>query len=116
MDAPASLPRQEPTRIRACRAAVGKAACWLVLFAVFMASGFCTVSFLAAKSAADAAKSGEPLPPGWSAGVMNHGKYYQWWLIRDRPIAFAACAAAWAGCFALAWRRDRTRRKNRMAG
>ena len=33
-------------------------------------------------------KYGEPLPPYWTVGVMNHGHYYQWWSIQEQPILF----------------------------
>ena len=66
------------------------AAVWLIAAVVFFASFFSLVSFLAAKSPPQAAKTGQPLPPGWSAGVMNHGHYYKWWLIRDNPVLFIA--------------------------
>ena len=57
----------------------------LAMFPTF----FSVVSFSAATSATEAASDGNPLPSGWSAGVMNHGAYYRWWLIQDRPFMFA---------------------------
>ncbi len=35
------------------------------------------------------------LPPGWRAGVMNHGEYYKWvGTVYDNPIGFAICSFA----------------------
>ena len=61
---------------------------------------FCVVSFTAATPATQAASEGRPLPAGWTAGVMNHGEYYQWWLIRDRPVIFALAVFLLVSCLA----------------
>ena len=61
---------------------------------------FCVVSFLTATSAAQAASAGKPLPSGWTAGVMNHGAYYQWWLIQDRPVIFVLVVVVLVSCLA----------------
>src|SRR5688572_419352 len=29
------------------------------------------------------------IPAEWSGGVMNHGAYYRWYTIQDRPYFFA---------------------------
>jgi len=60
----------------------------------------CVVSFVVATSAARAASEGKPLLSGWTAGVMNHGEYYQWWLIRDRPVMFALAVFLLVSCLA----------------
>lgn len=64
---------------------------------------FCVVYFLAAISPEQAAKSGRPLPPGWGAGVMNHGKYSHWWLIADRPVLFSFALVSLACCLTFLW-------------
>gem|GEM_PF-5494288 len=47
------------------------------------------VSFLDAVTPEQANANNLPLPTGWTAGVMNHGSYYHWWTIQERPILFA---------------------------
>lgn len=54
---------------------------------------FFTVNFFAADTAAEAARRGNPLPVGWSAGVMSHGQYYRWWTISERPVFFGLLIA-----------------------
>ena len=50
---------------------------------------FSVVSFAHALSPAEAlAKWRKPLPVGWTAGVMNHGEYYRWWPVSERPVLF----------------------------
>ena len=41
------------------------------------------------------ARYGKPLPAGWPAGVMNHGRY-EWWFgtTADYPIAYAVTSVA----------------------
>ena len=57
------------------------------------------VSFAVAVTPAEAVeKHSKPLPEGWTAGVMNHGKYYQWWPIGERPFLFTI---SWAGLIAV---------------
>ena len=80
----------------------------LAMFPAFIS----TVSFLAAVTPDQAAlKSEIPIPPGWTAGVMNHGRYYQWWTISERPILFGVSLAVvvvsllfiWSTVFWVAW-------------
>jgi hypothetical protein len=59
----------------------------------------CVPAFMSAVSFVDAvtpqeaiAKYSQPLPSGWTAGVINHGHYYQWWTIQERPLLFAFSA------------------------
>ena len=66
----------------------------VVAFAIAVPCFFCVVSFFAALTPEEAiAKYGQPLPPGWTVGVMNHGQYYQWYLIGERPWLFAVTFA-----------------------
>jgi len=68
-----------------------------------------TVSFTDAVTPQEAiAKYSQPLPPGWTAGVMNHGHYYQWWTIQEQPVLFTFSAFCLVGgvlflCGSLAW-------------
>jgi hypothetical protein len=50
---------------------------------------YSTVSFLVTDTSETAMRKGYPLPKGWTAGVMNHGQYYKWWTISERPLLFA---------------------------
>ena len=51
---------------------------------------FCTVSFFVALTPEEAIQRyAMALPSGWTAGVMNHGKYYRLWPISERPLFFA---------------------------
>ncbi|MEQ8789693.1 MAG: hypothetical protein RIC55_25585 [Pirellulaceae bacterium] len=73
---------------------------FLIAFPAF----FSTVSFSVALTPEQAiAKFDKPLPSGWTAGVMNHGKYYQWWTIRERPVLFALSAICLAGGVLFLW-------------
>jgi hypothetical protein len=63
----------------------------LVLFPAF----FCVISFLVAEPRSELLMRGGDIPASWSAGVMNHGEYYRWWLPSDRPVFFLS------SCFAL---------------
>jgi hypothetical protein len=85
----------------------------IVAFLVALPAFFATVSFLNALTPTEAVeKYAQPLPVGWAAGVMNHGQYYHWWTIQQRPFMFAASlllltAAVlfiWGSSFCL-WRR-----------
>ena len=60
---------------------------------VWMSGFFITNNFIVAVTPAEAVADGKPLPPGWSAGVMNHGEYFRWWTIRDNPLLFGAGVA-----------------------
>src|SRR5690606_15479764 len=64
------------------------AAVLLTAFAVAIPSFLSTISFIAAIDPEQARGNGQPLPPGWSAGVMSHGSYYRWWTIGERPVLF----------------------------
>lgn len=51
------------------------------------------MSFMSAEDVEYIARTGYEAPHGWPAGVMNHGKYYGWWRIEDRPVLFAVSLA-----------------------
>ncbi|HLX68376.1 MAG TPA: hypothetical protein VKV04_02005 [Verrucomicrobiae bacterium] len=60
-------------------------------FLIALPAFFSTVSFSSALTPGQAiAEYNKPLPPGWTAGVMNHGGYYRWWTIQQRPVLFGA--------------------------
>lgn len=63
-----------------------------------MASFFSTNNFLHAVTPEQARADGNPLPAGWTAGVMNHGSYYHWWTIQERPILFGVSATCLTLC------------------
>jgi hypothetical protein len=75
---------------------------------------FSTVSFMNAVTPEQARADSQPLPPGWSSGVMNHGSYYHWWTIQEKPFLFGIsifCLAVsllfiWGSIFWL-WRQRR---------
>jgi len=70
---------------------IGLLATVIVAYAAF----FSIMSFYGALRPSEAIERwGKPLPEGWSAGVMNHGEYYRWWTIRDRPLLFTL---SWVG-------------------
>lgn len=54
---------------------------------------FWTVNFFAAVTPEEALRRGyQPFPNGgWEAGVMSHGKYYEWYSIHDHPLFFLTC-------------------------
>lgn len=79
------------------------AAVLLVAFVVAIPSFFSTISFVAAVDPEQAIGDGRPLPPGWSAGVMNHGTYYRWWSIGERPVAFALSVSGLVTSMLLVW-------------
>jgi hypothetical protein len=74
---------------------------------------FSTVSFVDAITPEQANADNMPLPSGWTAGVMNHGSYYKWWTIQQRPILFgvslfilvAALLFVWISIFWI-WKQD----------
>jgi hypothetical protein len=68
----------------------------LIAAVLVLPAFFCTVSFLAADTAVEAARGGKPLPGGWLGGVMSHGTYYRWWTIAERPIFFGLSVAVLA--------------------
>jgi hypothetical protein len=57
---------------------------FLIAFPAF----FSMMSFIDAVTPEQAKADNLPLPPGWSAGVMNHGSHYRWWTIQERPVFF----------------------------
>jgi hypothetical protein len=60
----------------------------VVAFLIALPAFFSTMSFVGAVTPEQARADGLPLPPGWKAGVMNHGSYYLWWTIQERPFLF----------------------------
>jgi hypothetical protein len=65
----------------------------VLAFLICLPAFFSTLSFNDALTPQQAiARYSKPLPPGWSAGVMNHGAYYQWWTIQERPVLFGLSA------------------------
>jgi len=61
------------------------------LLAPLPVSGFfVSVSFLVAKPVKSLDLHGKALPTGWEAAVPNHGGYYEWVLVANHPILFAA--------------------------
>src|SRR5438552_15713692 len=63
----------------------------VLAFLVALPAFFSTVSFTGALTPDQAvAKYEMALPSGWTAGVMNHGRYYRWWTIQEKPVLFAA--------------------------
>jgi hypothetical protein len=83
----------------------------VVAFVVALPAFFSTINFIVAVTPEQAR---DALPAGWSAGVMNHGDYYHWWTIQERPYFFGAslfCLVMsllfiWGSIFWL-WRLDR---------
>jgi len=55
-----------------------------------MSGFFVSISFLAAKPVKNLDLQGKALPNGWEAAVPNHGGYYEWVLVANHPILFAA--------------------------
>ena len=82
-------------------------------FIIALPAFFTTVSFTAALTPDEAIERGKPLPPGWTAGVMNHGEYYRWWTIREKPLLFGISLFAlvagvlflWGAIFWI-WKKD----------
>jgi hypothetical protein len=56
---------------------------------VSCSSFYSVVSFSHAEDAEAIRAKGYDVPDGWPAGVFNHGEYYGWWGIEDRPVLFA---------------------------
>ena len=62
---------------------------------------FCLVNFFAAVTPEEALRRGyQPIPSGWEAGVMNHGKYYEWYSIQNHPLLFLTCLLGFIILFA----------------
>jgi len=72
---------------------------WVGLWTLFvwvcaMGAFFSSMSFLSAQTPAEVNSPGqEVMPPEWPAGVNNHGTYYHWWTIGQRPGFFAVSIA-----------------------
>lgn len=56
---------------------------------LFFASFFVVISFLAAERPSEIESREKLIPDTWSAGVPNHGSYYEWYTIEEAPILFA---------------------------
>ena len=63
---------------------------WLAVLAI-MPSFFSVVFFC---NAVTPENSNGSIPATWSAGVNNHGTYFEWYTISDRPILFAVSVCA----------------------
>lgn len=60
-----------------------------IVFLIVMPAFVSIINFSEAVTPEQAvSKYGQSLPFGWSVGVMNHGDYFQWWTISERPIMF----------------------------
>jgi hypothetical protein len=60
----------------------------VLAFLIILPAFFSTESFVSAITPEQANAENMPLPSGWTAGVINHGSYYQWWTIQQRPFLF----------------------------
>ena len=60
----------------------------LLLSFVGVPSFYAVVSFASAEPAGSIRARGNDIPSDWTAGVSNHGSYYRWWTIGERPIFF----------------------------
>jgi hypothetical protein len=66
---------------------------WYCCFVGF----FWVMNFFVADTPSEAlAKWQRSLPPGWEAGVMNHGEYFRWFTIEGHPLLFVG-ALIWLG-------------------
>jgi hypothetical protein len=66
-------------------------AAWLFTLAGF----FCVVSFLSAERPGQInPPPGVVVPAQWPAAVFNHGQYYLWWTVAQRPFLFGVSLAA----------------------
>jgi hypothetical protein len=78
---------------------------WLLLAVAaysMLVGGFWVMNFFVADTPAEAlAKRGVRLPPGWEAGVMNHGSYFEWYTISGHPFGFTGAVLWLAGSVAL---------------
>jgi len=76
----------------------------VLAFLIAVSGFFSTVSFSVALAPDQAmANFGKPLPLGWTAGVWNHGTYYQWWTIHERLFLFAVSLMCLAGGVLFLW-------------
>jgi apolipoprotein N-acyltransferase len=64
----------------------------------------CTMNFIAAVTPEQALREHhKPLPPGWTAGVMNHGSYFRWWTIGESPVVFSLSAIGLVAVVLFLW-------------
>ena len=78
----------------------------LLIFLGYMLAGFSAISFMAAVTPEEARAKNLPLPSGWTAGVWNHGAYYQWWTIQERPLLFGISVFYLLTCILFFWGQD----------
>jgi hypothetical protein len=86
----------------------------VLAFLIVLPAFYSTVNFESAINREQAIAENTPLPSGWTAGVMDHGSYYRWWTIQQRPILFgvslfilvAGLLFIWVSIFWI-WRQDR---------
>ena len=67
------------------------------MFLIGWPSFFSVVSFSEAQTPSQVAEEGHVIPRDWSAGVINHGRYYEWWTIADNPLLFVASVVGLVG-------------------
>ena len=60
----------------------------VIAFLIGFPAFFATVSFYVAESRDQIIKKGYNIPHTWEAGVMNHGDYYEWYLMSEHPYYF----------------------------
>jgi len=77
----------------------------LLTLAGWMAAGIVTINFMVAVTPEEARAKNLPLPSGWTAGVWNHGSYYQWWTIQERPLLFGISVFYLFACVLFFWGR-----------
>jgi hypothetical protein len=75
-----------------------------IAFLISLPAFVSAVNFIDAETPQQAiARNGKPLPPGWTAGVMNHGEYYRWWTIQERPVLFGLSALSLVAAILFLW-------------
>jgi hypothetical protein len=72
----------------------------------WMAAGITTINFMVAVTPEQARAKNLPLPSGWTAGVWNHGSYYHWWTIQERPFLFGISIFYLFACILFFWGRE----------
>jgi hypothetical protein len=76
----------------------------VLAFLIDLPAFFSTMSFTSALTPEQAVTEfNKPLPSGWTAGVMNHGDYYRWWTIQEKPILFGASVFFLAAGIVFIW-------------
>ncbi len=73
----------------------------LLLAIALFPAGFSVISFHAALTPAQAGD--QAMDPAWEAGVMNHGRYYQWYLIDHHPVWYWSSMAVVIAAVAVAF-------------